>query len=131
MQVFADLVRVVHAISQDGARELDREGLTPAQYQLLVTVDRHPACTQQHLGEVLGVTKGNVSALVSKLEGVGLIMRRPEGAAYSLDLTAAGRVRLAELRPRHAAFMAARFSALDDDQLEQLAALVAALDENA
>ncbi len=51
-------------------------------------------------------------------------------AAYSLDLTAASRARLGKLRPRHAAFLAARFSALDDDQLQALADLVPTLDQD-
>lgn len=126
-RLFAELVRFVHGVSQAATRELAGHGLTPAQYQVLVRVGARPESTQQHLSEQLGVTKSNVSMLVDRLEQAGLLRRRPAGAAYDLMLTDAGRARVAELRPRQAAFMAERFAVLDDDRFEQLAALVAAL----
>ncbi len=72
--MFGDLLRVVHGISQDGARELRRHGLTPAQYRLLLAVGATPGCRQHELGDLLGVTKGNVSMLVSRLERDGLVV---------------------------------------------------------
>jgi DNA-binding MarR family transcriptional regulator len=129
-RVHADLIRVVHGIAQAGARELAGFGLTPAQYQLLLVVDAQPDCTQQRLGEILGVTKGNVSMLLARLEEAGLVLRRPEGAAHSITLSRAGRARLAEIRPAHVQFLVERFAALDDDELRRLEQLVAALDRD-
>ncbi len=125
--MFGDLLRVVHGISQDGARELRRHGLTPAQYRLLLAVGATPGCRQHELGDLLGVTKGNVSMLVSRLEQDGLVVRVPEGAAHALQLTAEGTRTLARLRPEHSRFMAERFAALDDAELAALGALVARL----
>lgn len=128
VRLFGELVRVVHAISADGARELREHGLTPAQYQVLVAISADPDRTQQQLAEQLGVTKGNVSMLVSRLEQEGLLDRLPAGAAHSLRLTEAGKRRVAELRPRHARFLAERFARLDDGELATLGRLLAALD---
>lgn len=126
--VFGHLVRVVHGISQDGARALRVHGLTPAQYQVLRHVDARADVQQRELGELLGVTKGNVSMLVSRLEDDGLLTRTPDGAAYCLRLTEAGGALLARIRPEHAAFLVDRFADLDDDRLDQLDRLLDALD---
>ncbi len=125
--MFGDLLRVVHDISQEGARELRGHGLTPAQYRLLLVVGATPGCRQQELGELLGVTKGNVSMLVSRVEDAGLVSRVPDGAAYTLQLTAEGTRTLARLRPAHSRFLAGRFATLDDAELATLGALVARL----
>lgn len=127
-QVFAHLVRVVHGISQDGARALRAHGLTPAQYQVLRHVAAHADVQQRELGELLGVTKGNVSMLVSRLAVEGLLSRAPAGAANCLRLTDAGRALLARIRPQHAAFLAERFAGLADAELDALDRLLDALD---
>lgn len=120
-ELYGDLVRVVHAISQLGARALQQHGLTPAQYLVLVRVAQQPNCLQQQLSDHLGVTKGNVSMLVTRLQDAGLLDRVPSGAAYQLRLTPAGRDLVARLRPAHAQFLAAQFDALDKDELAALA----------
>ncbi|RZU51181.1 DNA-binding MarR family transcriptional regulator [Krasilnikovia cinnamomea] len=130
MRVFAALVRAVHAISQDGARELRTHGFTPAQYQLLVLVGADPGCRQHQLGEALGVTKSNVSMLITKLEAAGLLARVPEGAAYALHLTPEGAATVARLRPEHSRFIARRFADLDDDELACLKRLVDKLSDD-
>ncbi|MCY7342855.1 MAG: MarR family winged helix-turn-helix transcriptional regulator [Pseudonocardia sp.] len=130
LRVFGDLVRVVHSISQGGARELRAHGFTPAQYQVLMTVATNPDCHQQQLSDQLGVTKGNVSMLVSRLEDAGLLDRIADGPAHNLRLTEQGRDQLATLRPLHARFLAERFAPLGDDELAALARLVSTLDDD-
>jgi DNA-binding MarR family transcriptional regulator len=127
-EVFAGLVRVVHAISTAGAQELRSHGLTPAQYQILVLLHRQPQATQRELTEALGVTKGNVSQLLTRLQEAGLLDRRPEGAANRVVLTDAGTALVRELMPAHRRFLARSFAALDADGLATLAALVARLE---
>ncbi len=126
-QVFGHLVRVVHAVSQDGARALRAHGLTPAQYQVLRHVAARADVQQRELGDLLGVTKGNVSMLVSRLEGDGLLARTPDGAAYCLRLTEAGSALLSRIRPEHAAFLVERFAGLDDAELAELDRILAVL----
>lgn len=130
MEVFAALVRVVHAIQQLGAQELRAHGLTPAQYQLLRLVDRRPSVVQRELTEALGVTKGNVSQLVSRLEDVGLLDRAPDGAANRIVLTERGREAVRTLGPAHQAFLARTFAALTPDQLATLAELVGTVEDS-
>jgi MarR family transcriptional regulator, organic hydroperoxide resistance regulator len=123
-QVFGDMVRVIHAVSQEGARRLAADGLTPAQFQLMAAIDARPGSLQQDLADGLGVTKGNVSMLVSRLVSAGLAERDPDGAAVNVRLTRRGTAVLRRLRPRQAEHLAAAFGALDDDELRTLAALV-------
>lgn len=126
-EVFGRLVRVVHEVSQDGARALRAHGLTPAQYQVLRQVAARADLQQSELGELLGVTKGNVSMLVSRLEGDGLLSRVPSGAAYCLRLTDAGRALLDRIGPEHAAFLVDVFARLDDAELDELERLLGAV----
>lgn len=122
--VFGDLVRAVREIGHRGARELAGLGLSPPQFQVLSAVAAAPGCTQQRLGERLGLSKGAVSMAVTRLEGEGLLVRAPTGAAYQLDVTSDGRALVSRLRPKHAAFLADQFTVLDDEELATLAGLL-------
>ncbi|MEU1837265.1 MarR family winged helix-turn-helix transcriptional regulator [Micromonospora chersina] len=127
-ETFAGLVRVVHLISLAGAQELRTHGLTPAQYQVLVLLHRRPRATQRELTDALGVTKGNVSQLLSRLAEARLLDRTPEGAANRIGLTDRGRQLIRELIPAHQEFLTRSFSALNDEELGTLARLVAKLE---
>ncbi len=124
-QVFGTMAQVVHRAAQDATAILRAEGLNPAQYQLLLTVDEQPGCVQRDLGERRGVTAANVSMLVSKLESAGLLRREAVGASNRLWLTPVGKALVRRLRPDQDAFMAGRFTRLDDKELARLATLLA------
>lgn len=122
------MLRFIHAVAQEGAAELREFDLTPAQYQLLVQVRRRPGITQWQLVEAFGVTKGNVSQLVKKLEQAGLLERTRTKGSDELSLTDAGSALLDRVMPAHDAFMDRRFAALDRDELDTLLRLVTRLD---
>lgn len=124
MQVFSTLVRLVHIVSQGGAAELRQHGLTPAQYQLMLGLRGHPNPLQHELSERLGVTKGNVSQMVSRLEARELVIRVPRGAANELQLTDDGRALVDRLVPAQREFLKDQFSALTPDELSDLAAML-------
>ncbi len=125
MRVFAEMVRLVHLVSQAGAVELRRHELTPPQYQLMLRLRGGSDPLQQELSEQLGVTKGNVSQMVSRLESRGLVIRVPRGAANELRLTEEGRVLVDRLIPDQRAFMKQQFRSLSGDELSELAATLA------
>lgn len=124
-QVFGRMAQVVHRTAQEAAAILRAEGLNPAQYQLLLTVHERPGRVQRDLGQRRGVTAANVSMLVSKLESAGLLRREAVGASNRLWLTPPGEALVRRLRPDQDAFMAGRFSRLDDEELSRLNALLA------
>jgi DNA-binding MarR family transcriptional regulator len=111
-------------MSQAGAAELRTHGLTPAQYQLMVALRRRENPLQHELGERLGVTKGNVSQMVSRLEEQGWVARVPRGAANEVQLTAGGRALVDRLLPAQQAFFREQFRPLGDIELAQLDTLL-------
>lgn len=128
-EVFGLMARLVHRTGQEASAALREHGLTPAQFQLLRAVREHPGAVQRELGERFAVTGANVSMLIAKLESAGLLHRRAEGAANRVLLTPAGEVLVDRLVPEQSRFMAGRFAALGDAELDRLHDLVrAALD---
>ena len=123
-RLFRLMVSLVHTVGTAGARELAARGRTPAQFQALRTLSRHPGCSQQQLAESLGVTKGNVSQLLARLEADDLVRREPDGAAYVLRLTPAAERLTAELVPAHDAFLEQWFAALAPAQRRELERLL-------
>jgi DNA-binding MarR family transcriptional regulator len=129
-ELFGVLARIVHRTAQDAAAILRRDGLNPAQFQLLRTVGESPGVTQAALGQHRGVTAGGVSQLVTKLETVALIRRSADGAANRLWLTDRGQALVDRLIPEQDDFFARRFAGLDPAELERLRRLAAlALDQ--
>jgi len=78
------MLLTAHRMMQSAATRLRTEGLTPAKYQLLLRLRANPGLFQGELALRLGVTKGNVSMLVTQLERAGLLIRTPDGGARTL-----------------------------------------------
>ena len=128
-EVFGLMARLVHRTGQEASAALREHGLTPAQFQLLRAVRERPGAVQREIGERFAVTGANVSMLLAKLEAAGLLHRRAEGAANRVLLTPAGEALVDRLEPEQSAFMAGRFAALSEAELDRLHGLVrAALD---
>lgn len=123
-EAFGLMARLVHRTSQDARSELDRDRLNPATFQLLLAVGQWPGSLQRELSDRFDVSVGNVSMLLAKLEERQLVRREPRGAANAVHLTSAGQDLVDRLRPAQDAFIRARFAALTDAELEQLAALL-------
>jgi len=78
-------------------------GLSPSQFNILnVLADQPEGLSQTELSRLLIMHRSNVTGLVDRLEGRGLVQRREWAAdrrAYRVVLSPAGRQRLAEIRP--------------------------------
>lgn len=120
LQVWGQLNRISQKIARAGTERLRPHGLTPAQFGMLRRIAKKPDQTQQDLVEQAGVTRGNVSQLLAKLEGDGLIARVPHANSNLLRLTPTGRRRLERLLPEHDAFIAEQFAGLSTDEYDQL-----------
>lgn len=125
--VYAQMLRFIHAVAQEGAVELRDFDLTPAQFQLLMQVSRRPGVAQRQLVEDFGVTKGNISQLVKRLENAGLLSRSRVQGSDELSVTVAGEAILSRAVPAHEAFMAERFAALSSEELRTLHRLLVRL----
>jgi DNA-binding MarR family transcriptional regulator len=124
------LARVFQKMTRAATAEFACHGLSGAQFDVIAQLGRGEGITQQELANRLLVTKGNVSQLLDKMEGRGLIARCPEGRANALSLTPEGRRLFATVVPAHEARVAARFGALSADERGQLLRLLRTLDRS-
>ena len=117
------------------ARQLRREAdaaLTPSQQSALATVERNGPLTLGTLAELERVAPPSVTKVVAKLEAAGLVSRRldeRDRRVAWITVTAAGAQRLAQVRQRKNAWLAAQVRKLDDDQRRRLADALDVLDE--
>lgn len=124
----------LEAVASAADRELDRHaaeyGLSDAKLELLEVLgccDERRACLY-HVGERLGVTRPNVTKLVDGLERSGLVERLPHPSDKRMvqaHLTPAGQELAARALPGRRERLARLWQALDDDELQALAGLLA------
>jgi MarR family 2-MHQ and catechol resistance regulon transcriptional repressor len=94
--------------------------VNPGQLDVLVRAGEIEGLTQQELAERLCHSKANVSQLLDKLERAELLRRVPDGRAYRIHLTDAGRALVARVMPDHERLVAEQFAALAPDERQQL-----------
>jgi len=109
------LARVFSKIDRRTAEHLRAYDLTVAQFDVLAQVGAHEGITQRELADVLLVTKGNVTQLLDRMAGRGLVERRPAriGRGNHLYLTPAGWDLNRRAVPAQEALVAACWAALD------------------
>jgi DNA-binding MarR family transcriptional regulator len=122
------LVRVFQKVDRASSDSLRCRQLSPAQLDVLAKVGSTEGISQQELADALLVTKGNVCQLLDKMEGSGLLERRPDGRVNRLFLTDQGRQVHDDVVPRHDALLAEQFSTLTEDEQRELLRLLRQLD---
>src|ERR671933_1089444 len=124
------LVRVFQKVDRASTDALRCRQLSPAQVDVLSKVGCSEGISQQELADALLVTKGNVCQLLDKMEGSGLLERRPDGRVNRLFLTDQGRRVHDDVVPKHAAMLAERFSTLSEADQRELLRLLRQLDHS-
>ena len=93
-QVFDDFVRLETELWNTlDARLVSEHGLTLGTFNALLIVSETPDCRVNDLAAALSMTVGGVSQAVDRIEGLGLLVRRPNPAnrrSSLLELTGAG-----------------------------------------
>jgi DNA-binding MarR family transcriptional regulator len=110
---------------------LDPYGLALSQFEALAKVGMNPGVIQQDLVKYLLVTKGNVGALVDRLEESALIERRPDPSdrrANRLFLTPAGTAMVTEIFDKHRVLVREMFDPLNSSQRKTLHGLLKELE---
>jgi MarR family transcriptional regulator, transcriptional regulator for hemolysin len=112
-----DLLFLLHDVARLLRIEADKRargnGMTRAQWVMLIWLDRRPGLSQKELSELLEVEPITVARLVDRLEARGMVERRADPAdrrIWRLHLRPAARPVLTEIE-RHRAEMAALVSA--------------------
>ena len=124
------LLRVASKVEGSLGERMRDYGMSNAQFDVLAQVGASEGITQQELADVLLVTKGNVTQLLSRVEGRGWILRRREGRTNRLFLTDEGRQLYAEVVPAHEALVDERLSVLSREEQQRLHELLRKLDRS-
>jgi DNA-binding MarR family transcriptional regulator len=122
------LVRVFQKVDRASTDSLRCRQLSPAQLDVLAKVGSSEGISQQELADALLVTKGNVCQLLDKMEGSGLLERRPDGRVNRLFLTETGRQVHDKVVPTHDALLAEQFSSLTEAEQRELLRLLRQID---
>ena len=124
------LARVFQKVDRVATESLRWRQLSPAQVDVLAKVGSSEGISQQELADALLVTKGNVCQLLHKMEGSGLLERRPDGRLNRLFLTDRGRRVYEEVVPKHDAMLAEQFNTLSESDQRALLRLLRQLDHS-
>ena len=94
VRVWFRFLRLESRLQVAVSERLREIGLSVPQCDVLTTLTEAEGVSQQDLAKRLYVTKGNISGLLDRLEGAGLVERRSTAAdrrQYEIYLTPAGR----------------------------------------
>ncbi len=125
--------RVANALTPELVAVYARHGLGEGDFDVLATLRRQGepfALTPGELGERTLVTSGAVSKRLDRLEGRGLVERRPsdtDGRSRTVVLTAQGRRVIDAAMDDHVANEARLLAALDDEDRATLGLLLGRL----
>lgn len=103
------LRRAQLAVFQDFWRSYASFDIRPAQYAVLLIIERNPGLRQSQISSALNIKRANLVALLDSLENRGLAKRVPVASdrrSYALHLTDAGTdlmLKLAEASAAHEA----------------------------
>ena len=126
------LRRAQLAVFDDFLATLAELDLRPAQYSVLLVVERNPGSTQTAVAAALGIQRANFVALIDGLENRGLARRAPspnDRRSHALLLTPSGAKFLQQMMPsldQHEAELARGLSADERAQLIRLLGRVSA-----
>jgi DNA-binding MarR family transcriptional regulator len=110
---------------------LEPHGLVLSQFEALVKIGVNPGMIQQELVKHLLVTKGNVGALLDRLESMGWVRRQScpnDRRANRLYLTDNGLAMIQEIIKKHRVFIAECFQPLSREKQGELQALLKSIE---
>ena len=118
------LVRAEARVTRKLGRELERRGLSPTAFAMLVVVESAGGVLGlRALRQRLGLSKANASEVTSTLEQRRLIRRETDPRdrrALRITVTLAGRTLVEDLFPGHASRVQDTFTVLDDGEKREL-----------
>jgi DNA-binding MarR family transcriptional regulator len=117
------LLRRAHSSSTAVATRVHPD-LDAAAYPLLVRIAGAPGIRSSELADHVGVGRATISRQVKRLEGLGLLSRRPDpddSRGQHLELTPEGARRLTEAQDARRAWLRSALSSWDADAVATLA----------
>jgi DNA-binding MarR family transcriptional regulator len=122
------LVRLAKKARRSVGSPLEAAGLSDGAFDLLVDIGEHPGTMQQECAGRVGVTKGNVTQHLVRLEQRGLVRRDPAGRRNDLSLTESGELLLSSVLTVHDEGMREFLGVLGAADLHNLRAILRRLD---
>ncbi len=122
------LVRLAKKARRRVGSSLEAAGLSDGAFDLLVDIGEHPGTSQQACADRVGVTKGNVTQHLARLERRGLVRRDPMGRRNNLSLTGSGELLLIAVLADHDRGMREFLGVLSAEDLRKLRAILRRLD---
>ncbi len=125
--LWVKLVRAFSVLSKATSQDIERYGLTQAQFGVLECLGHLGPMTLGQLSRKKLVSGGNMTVVVDNLEKLGLVQRRhckDDRRSIYVGLTEAGQRRFEEIFPQHAVFVERMVSGLTADEQEQLSGLL-------
>ncbi len=125
--VFRQLMATSFKLQRQLEEVLDPHGLVLSQFEALAKIGMKPGMIQQELVKHLLVTKGNVGALLDRLESLGWVERRADPndrRANRLFLTATGQTTIEQIIRKHRVFIAETFKPLTAEKQVELRSLL-------
>lgn len=127
LETWVQLARTFYLIERRIVALLGGRGLTLPQFDVLATLRFSGGCNQQELAQRLLVTKGNVCGILDRLETMGWVQRRADGAdrrSNRLYLTDRGKRKIESVLPEHDKLVLAAMRALSGGAARSLRGLL-------
>lgn len=107
------LVKCYQAFEAYSAADIRALGMTPPQFDIIVTLGNTPGMTATELGEKTLITKGTLTGVVDRLADRGWLERTAHGSdrrCQIIRLTRSGEALFAKVFPAHLAHLGACFA---------------------
>lgn len=120
--ILRELARCYQAFESYSAKHIRTLGLTPAQFDLIVTLGNTQGMNFKELGEKTLITKGTLTGVVDRLVAKKLVRRvasPTDGRSQTVELTAQGESLFARIFPAHVAHVRVAFAELEAAGLQQ------------
>jgi DNA-binding MarR family transcriptional regulator len=132
LRVHLRLATCRNLLMRESRRSVERWDLTLPQFDVLAELARAPkqGFTFVELSRLLLVTSGNLTGIIDRLAGQGLVRRKPDPRdrrVIRLNLTTKGRRLTMRMLPRHAEDIEQRISFMPRGQLTRLSDLLGRL----
>ena len=127
LRAYVKLLRAGKAVLARVEPRLAAAGLTPTQLGVLEAILHKGPLTQRELGRKVLTSAGNMTDVVDKLEGRGLVRRTRsprDRRIVSVTLTQPGRALIEALFPLHARDIAAAMAGLSGEEQQALGSLL-------
>jgi len=121
--VIRELARCYQAFQRVSDANIRRFGLTPPQFDVVVTLGNTPGLSFKELGNRTLITKGTLTGVVDRLAARGLVERLAcpaDGRSTLVRLTAAGERMFGKVFEPHLAYLAPAFESIPACERKEL-----------